>query len=66
MSQGGLMSLQQAIFHAVPVIILPIVFDQPFNAKKVVAHGIGIHLELSELTAQILKEALIKLTQDKT
>ena len=59
------MSYQQAIYHAVPLVVIPIVFDQPFNAVKAKHHGIGIHLELSELTAESLRNAVFRLLNDK-
>ncbi|CAG7734933.1 unnamed protein product, partial [Allacma fusca] len=65
-SHGGLMSSQQAIFHAVPLVVLPVVYDQPYNAFRAKHHGIGIHLELSELTEENFREAVIRIVEDKS
>ena len=59
------MSYQQAIFHGVPVLVIPIAFDQPFNAMKAKHHGIGVHLELSEITAETFQSAIFRLLNDK-
>lgn len=60
------MSTQQAIFHAVPMVVVPIVFDQPFNARKIRHHGIGIHLELSEITTDTFRDAVMRLGNDES
>lgn len=52
------MSFQQAIYHAIPMIIIPIWWDQPAMARSAVHHGVGIHLELSEITLESLESAL--------
>lgn len=52
------MSFQQAIYHAVPMIVVPVWSDQPAIARSVVHHGVGIHLELSEITQESFRFAL--------
>lgn len=52
------MSFQQAIYHAVPMIVIPVWWDQPALAKIAVHHGVGFHLELSEITQESLQFAL--------
>jgi len=39
-SHGGFNSLIEAVYHAKPVIVFPILFDQPDNAAVVRAKGI--------------------------
>ncbi|KAG4067736.1 hypothetical protein HA402_005508 [Bradysia odoriphaga] len=65
-TQGGAMSFQQAIYHAVPMIIIPIWWDQPALARLAVHYGVGIHLELSELTEKSLKSALYEIIFNET
>ena len=64
-SQGGQVSMQQAIFHGVPLIIMPVNGDQTFNAKRAKKVGNGIELEFHGITVKILKDAIQNLTQDK-
>lgn len=52
------MSFQQAIYHAVPMIVIPIWNDQPGLARSAAHHGVGFHLELSEITQKSLQFAL--------
>ena len=57
-SQGGALSLQQAAYHGVPVIAIPIWGDQSFNARTLVHHGNGILLELSSITEATFTETI--------
>ncbi|CAH1164066.1 unnamed protein product [Phaedon cochleariae] len=40
-TQGGLQSLEEAVFSHVPMVVLPFFGDQMRNAKRIVAKGIG-------------------------
>ncbi|KAG0730428.1 UDP-glucuronosyltransferase 2B7 [Chionoecetes opilio] len=56
-SHGGLLSLQESIFHATPLLVLPIFFDQPRNAMFVENSGLGRMLVWEELTADSIVDA---------
>ena len=43
-THGGLNSIQEAVYHKVPLIILPFIVDQPINARKAQSEGFAIHL----------------------
>ncbi|KAG0730425.1 2-hydroxyacylsphingosine 1-beta-galactosyltransferase [Chionoecetes opilio] len=57
-SHGGLLSLQESIFHATPLLVLPIYGDQPKNAMFVENSGLGRMLVWEELTADSIVDAL--------
>ncbi|KAG0710470.1 UDP-glucuronosyltransferase 2B14 [Chionoecetes opilio] len=57
-SHGGLLSLQESIFHATPLLVLPIFGDQPKNAMFVENSGLGHRLVWEELTADSIVDAL--------
>nr|XP_054748734.1 UDP-glucuronosyltransferase 1A8-like [Lytechinus pictus] len=42
---GGAKGILEAIYHAVPMVIMPIFAEQESNAVKVVVRGIGIRLQ---------------------
>lgn len=52
------MSFQQAIHHAIPMIVIPVWWDQPPMARSAAHHGVGFHLELSEITQESFQFAL--------
>ncbi|KAK3860903.1 hypothetical protein Pcinc_033083 [Petrolisthes cinctipes] len=61
-THGGLLSLQEAIYHATPLLSIPIVVDQPRNAFFVKNEGLGDMLVWEELTADALVNTLTEIT----
>lgn len=57
-THGGLFSNQEAVYHGVPLIALPVFADQPINAQKIHDDGYGILLNWDNLTEQNLYEAI--------
>ncbi|CAG7667813.1 unnamed protein product, partial [Allacma fusca] len=64
-TQGGAMSFQQSVFHGVPVVVVPGFGDQPVVARSVVHHGIGIYLELSDITLETFSGAIRQILENK-
>nr|XP_045622222.1 UDP-glucosyltransferase 2-like [Procambarus clarkii] len=60
-THGGLLSLQEAIFHATPLLVLPIFSDQPRNGMFVRNSGLGDFLEWSNLTEDIILKTLTEI-----
>lgn len=48
----------EAIYHGVPIIGMPIFGDQPGNAAMVQESGLGVQLELRDLTKELLLEKM--------
>ena len=48
----------EALYHAVPIICLPVFGDQPYNAARIQAKGYGIHLNLVMFTTDDLTSAI--------
>ncbi|CAL4087206.1 unnamed protein product, partial [Meganyctiphanes norvegica] len=55
---GGLLGLQEAMYHAKPVIILPIFGDQAKNAKSFKEKGVALALEWSAISEDTIVEAI--------
>jgi MGT family glycosyltransferase len=62
-TQCGLGTLMKALAHGVPVVCIPLVGDQPENAARVVAHGVGIRLKRDASSEQIRNAIQRVLTQ---
>ncbi|XP_063606320.1 UDP-glycosyltransferase UGT5-like [Penaeus indicus] len=60
-SHAGLLSTQEAAYHATPVLALPITADQPRNADQIRDNGFGLVLEWEEITVDLVLEALREL-----
>ncbi|MPC30605.1 UDP-glucuronosyltransferase 2B14 [Portunus trituberculatus] len=57
-SHGGLLSLQESIFHEKPLLVLPVFGDQPKNGMLVENLNIGRMLVWEELTTDNIVDAL--------
>ncbi|XP_049819206.1 UDP-glucuronosyltransferase 1A5-like [Aethina tumida] len=64
-TQGGLQSIEESITNGVPMVVLPIIADQPFNAKRMKNLGIAKVLEIETMTRDQLQEAIIEVAQTK-
>ncbi|XP_049773400.1 UDP-glucosyltransferase 2-like isoform X1 [Schistocerca cancellata] len=49
-TQGGLQSMNEAMYHAVPFLAIPFFADQPYNAAKIVQAELGVSLQFNDLT----------------
>ncbi|XP_043469337.1 UDP-glycosyltransferase UGT5-like isoform X2 [Leptopilina heterotoma] len=62
MMQGGLQSLQEAVYYGIPVISIPFFGDQKFNTRKILDSKIGLSLDIDNLSSkyiiQIVEEVL--------
>ncbi|XP_052741042.1 uncharacterized protein LOC112045617 [Bicyclus anynana] len=65
-TQGGLQSTDEALNAGVPLVAIPFLGDQWFNAEQYEKLNIGIHLDLETITEKNLKNAIEKTIQDKT
>ncbi|XP_053721025.1 UDP-glucuronosyltransferase 2B1-like [Synchiropus splendidus] len=49
---GGTNGVQEAIYHGVPILGMPLIFDQPDNVLRIVARGAGKMIRFSQLTEE--------------
>ena len=63
-THGGFNSLSESIYHAKPVIVFPVAFEQPNNAAVVVKKGYGIRMYLSDFKPTDLIENIDKIFRD--
>lgn len=52
-------SIDEAIEAAVPMVAIPLMGDQWYNAELCVRHEIGIKLELFSMNADIMKDSIL-------
>ncbi|XP_067012380.2 UDP-glucosyltransferase 2 isoform X2 [Anabrus simplex] len=60
-THGGLLSTQEATYHGVPLLAIPVAGDQIVNAQNAQARGYAIMLELEKITTESLSWALNEL-----
>ena len=62
MYQGGNNGFYEAIYHAVPIVVIPIHVDQYDTGAKVTAHGLGITIDKFLMTEDTIYDALREVT----
>jgi len=64
MSHGGLFSTEEAAYHGVPILSIPIFGDQDVNAKISEEKGFGVTVEIVDLTEDQLETVIKKMLSD--
>ena len=63
-THGGMNSVSEALAAGVPMALLPLVSDQPVNARQMEKLGVGKVLDYDSLSPEILREAVFSLAAD--
>ncbi len=61
-THAGLNTALEALAQGVPMVAIPIGYDQPGVAARIAHHGVGEFVEIGNLTAQHLSKLIIKVT----
>src|ERR1700751_3648202 len=61
-THAGLNTTLEALAQGVPLVTIPIGYDQPGVAARIAYHGVGEFVELGNLTARHLSELIVKVT----
>lgn len=64
MTHGGQSSLMQAVYHAAPVLAIPLFGDQFDNVVRAESKGFGLILKPTELNRERLSSTIQTLIQD--
>ncbi|XP_054278544.1 UDP-glucosyltransferase 2-like [Macrosteles quadrilineatus] len=64
-NHGGLHGLMEAVYHEVPMVLLPIFCDHSANSRKAKDDGYAEILEWQNLTEEVLRSTIIKVVTDK-
>ena len=65
-THGGYNGMLESVFHAKPMIIFPVAYDQPNNAAVAVKRGFGIRMDMSNLKAEDLIGNIDKIFRDSS
>uniref|UniRef100_A0A3B1JFE5 UDP-glucuronosyltransferase n=1 Tax=Astyanax mexicanus TaxID=7994 RepID=A0A3B1JFE5_ASTMX len=57
-AHGGTNGVQEAIYHGVPIVGLPLAFDQPDNLSRMRKKGTAVIVDFAELDRTVFLEAL--------
>ena len=64
-SHCGVSSVQEAVYHAVPVFALPLFLDQGHQASKLVQNGMASKMDIHQATSESLSMAISELITNK-
>jgi zeaxanthin glucosyltransferase len=65
-SHGGVTGVKESALMGVPMLLIPIFYDQFGNAARVVYHGLGARLRLKEVSALELGRLIDRVLGDPT
>ena len=63
-THGGQNSLLQAVYHAVPVLAIPLFGDQFDNVVRAETKGLGLTIKPTHITRELLSSTIQTLIQD--
>jgi MGT family glycosyltransferase len=63
-TNGGSGTLTAALAHGLPLVVVPVTADQPANAARVAALGLGRVVLPAELTPEAAREAVLAVLAD--
>ena len=63
-THAGLNTTLESLAEGVPMVAIPIGYDQPGVATRIVYHGVGESVELGKLTARCLADLIAKVTSN--
>jgi len=63
-THAGLNTTLEALAQGVPLVAIPIGYDQPGVASRIAYHGVGEFVELDDLSKQRLSELIAKVTSN--
>ncbi|CAL8090891.1 unnamed protein product [Orchesella dallaii] len=65
-THGGISSVTEALYHGVPIIGIPFFTDQDWNLKQAERIGVGVKLELEDVTEQVLDNLFHQFINEET
>ena len=63
-THGGMNSISEALYHGVPMVVIPCTADQPVNARRIEQLKLGKTLDYSTLNKDVIKECVNKVLED--
>ncbi|RZF33901.1 hypothetical protein LSTR_LSTR009925 [Laodelphax striatellus] len=65
-THGGMLSIEEAVYNAVPILGVPFFGDQPMNVLRAEQLGLGLRLEFDNITETSLNWALNEIITSKS
>ena len=59
-THGGLLSIHEAVWHGVPMVIIPFIADQHRNCHKSIQNGIAVKVDYHTLNSEKLRKSIVE------
>lgn len=63
--QGGLQSTEEAVYYGIPLIGIPILWDQIYQVRNIVRLGIGVRLQIDNLSKESIEATVHEVISNK-
>jgi zeaxanthin glucosyltransferase len=63
-AHGGIGGVKEAVFMGVPMVLIPLCYDEPGNAARVVYHGLGLREQIESISALKLGRLMDTVLED--
>lgn len=63
-TQGGIQSIDEAIYDHIPMLALPFFMDQLNNVERIVAKGLALSLDYKTMDKNTFKETILELIKN--
>jgi MGT family glycosyltransferase len=63
-SHGGFNSVKESLSYGVPLVVVPIMSDEPYSAERCTALGVGRAIGPAERTAETVRDAVQSVLSD--
>lgn len=63
--QGGLQSTEEAVYYGIPLVGFPVVWDQIYQVQNIVRLGIGVRLQLNNLSRESIETSVHEVINNK-
>lgn len=63
--QGGLQSTEEAVYYGVPLIGIPILWDQIYQMRNIVRLGVGVRLQIDNLSKESIEATVHEVINNK-
>lgn len=64
-NDGGLLGVLESVYHAVPMVVMPVFCEHGTNSRKPKDDGYALVLDLHNLTEDMLFSSTIEVIDDK-
>lgn len=64
-THAGCNGLTEALYHAVPMVAIPLMADQPDGAARVAKKGLGVLLKKDEITVDSMLKSIMAVLKNE-